>query len=293
MVKSYTTCQILTNTGVVFFNLTQAYDYVPDTVSFTNINKFLGSGFLSRNQSTAASLWWGESLMSMYWGMVVWELESQRRNKTSHDEPFVRRGTVSFTRNESYSDITDLRFFNIDYRFIVDLGGGDYSMVYDPDDVKDPMTAGSLNAEDIYPNIWIKTDTLVKSAYSTVLTDLGQTSASTPNILSDESLLEYFTSNFTDDRKANIKTGPATESYTTLRDSTGPLGTTPSVIATTYICQVPQLKSAANMIVAIVVADLVLLQAVWQLYKLAAETILTRRQPLANYCQGCLAVQNA
>lgn len=73
----------------------------------------------------------------------------------------------------------------------------------------------------------------------------------------------------------------------------GPFGTTPSVIATTYIYQVPQLKSAGNLIVAIVVADLVLLQAVWKLYKLVAETIVTRRQPSANYCQGCLGVSGS
>lgn len=76
----------------------------------------------------------------------------------------MRRGTVSFTRNESYFDIRDLRFFNIDYRFITDLGGGDYSMVCCPT-LRDTMTAGSLNAVD---NIRIKTDTLVKSAYSTI-----------------------------------------------------------------------------------------------------------------------------
>jgi hypothetical protein len=66
------------------------------------------------------------------------------------------------------------------------------------------------------------------------------------------------------------------------------LGTTPSVIATTYLCQVPELKSAGNLIVAILVADLVLLQVTWQLYKLLAEAYLSRRQPTADHCKGCL-----
>lgn len=198
--------------------------------------------------------------MSMYWAMVVWGVEVERWNKTNFGEPFMRRGMIAFTWNASCSDIKDFNFFNIQYRFIIDRGGGDYSMVFDPIP-NGPMTVGNMNAENKYPSIWIKTDTLVKSAYSTVLTDLNQTSL-TPNILNDKTLLEYFTSNFTDERKANVKTGPATESYRKLRESTGPLGTTPSVIATTYMRQMPQLKSAGNIIVAIVVADLVLLKVV-------------------------------
>lgn len=57
-VCTYARCRIITTRGAVFFNLTQDYDYVPDTVSFAQGWPFLGSEFLSRDQNTRASLWW-------------------------------------------------------------------------------------------------------------------------------------------------------------------------------------------------------------------------------------------
>ncbi|KAI1209371.1 uncharacterized protein F4807DRAFT_91589 [Annulohypoxylon truncatum] len=286
LLRSYATCQIATSSGVVFFNLTQTYEYVPSTVSYTDIGKFLGSGFLSRNQTTRASLWWGESLMSTYWGAVTWEMQQERENKTDNHEYGIRKGTVSFMLNGSFSDIKDLKYFNADYRFIVDKGGSYYDVI-SPGGLPMPVTAEFLNATSEYPNIWTKADTLAKSTYSTILTDLGQTTA-TPNILSDATLLTYFTSNISQIEMANFKAGPANESFDDLNATTGPLRVTPSVISTTYLCQVPELKSAGNLILAIIVADLVLMQGVWQLYKISAEWYLTRRQPTANYCQGCM-----
>ncbi|XDG09694.1 hypothetical protein ABKA04_009309 [Annulohypoxylon sp. FPYF3050] len=290
VLRSYATCQIATSTGVVFFNLTQTYEYVPSTASYTDIYKFLGTGFLSRNHTTRASLWWGESLMSMYWGAVTWQMQAERKNKTNNNEFGIRKGTVSFMLNGTFSDIQDLHFFSTDYRFIIDKGGAYYDVIHPgtlPSNIAKPLTAGSLNSVSEYPNIWVKADTLAKSTYSTILTDLGQT-AIVPNILNDEGLLTYFTSNFSQIRMANFKAGPGNDSFNTLKSTTGPLGVTPSVITTTYLCQVPQLKSAGNLILAIIVADLVLLQSMWQLYKIIAEWYLTSRQPSANYCQGCM-----
>ncbi|KAI1460421.1 hypothetical protein F4805DRAFT_392374 [Annulohypoxylon moriforme] len=286
LLRSYVTCQITTSTGVVFFNLTQTYEYVPNTASYTDVYKFLGTGFLSRNQTTRASLWWGETLMSTYWGAVTWQMQIERINKTNNDQLGIRKGTVSFMPNGSFSDIKDLNYLNTDYRFIVDKGGAYFDVICCPS-IPLPLTAGSLNAASVYPNIWVKADTLAKSTYSTILTDLGQ-ATTVSNILSDETLLTYFTSNFSQIKMANFKSGPGNASFDSLKATTGPLGTTPSVLSTTYLCQVPELKSTGNLILAIIVADLVLLQSMWQLYKILAEWYLSRRQPSANYCQGCL-----
>ncbi|CAJ0547373.1 Ff.00g041270.m01.CDS01 [Fusarium sp. VM40] len=130
--------------------------------------------------------------------------------------------------------------------------------------------------------IWIEADTLAKAAYSTILVDLGQTKPES-NILTDTKLLTDFTSSFTGLKSAvNLFPGPANDSYAVLGKSTGPLGIKPSVILTFYVCQVPRLKPAGNLIVAVIVADLVLLQAVWQLYKLATEAYLSRVRPDMN-----------
>ncbi|KAF9770748.1 hypothetical protein IL306_011647 [Fusarium sp. DS 682] len=286
VVRSYISCKIDTPAGEVLFNFTQTYDYVPDSTSFDSLRKSLGTGFLSRNQTTQASLWWGESLMSTYWGEITLMLQDQRGAYKDDDSKIeLNKGTISFTANESYPDIEDLRFFKLDYRFY----GKEISEVACCPKLPSPLSAKILNESDTYPNIWLKADALAKATYSTILVDLGQT-VSKNNILTDSKLLTRFTSNFSTARMANLKSGPATDSYEALKKMTGPLGVTPSVIATTYICQVPRLKAAGNLIVAIIVADIVLLQAVWQLYKLATEAYLSKKGSDPVPCERCLGV---
>jgi hypothetical protein len=74
--------------------------------------------------------------------------------------------------------------------------------------------------------------------------DLGQVSA-TPDILSDTELLQYFT-------QGGFKASPGNDAL---------LGVKSSVLATNYLCQVPRRKPGGSLIIAILVADLVLLRA--------------------------------
>ena len=51
---------------MIYFNLTTEYDYVPPTAQFPTGNYSTQVGlfsFITRNASTKASLWWGESLL--------------------------------------------------------------------------------------------------------------------------------------------------------------------------------------------------------------------------------------
>ena len=57
---------------------------------------------------------------------------------------------------------------------------------------------------------------------------------------------------------------------------TGPLYISPSTISAEYLCQVPKRKPIGNLIVTILVADLVLLQTVWQIYKLVVDTFFLK-----------------
>lgn len=284
-VRAYVTCAVDTDTATTHFNMTTTYDYVPDTSPLFRLHDFLGTDFLDRNNQTRASLYWGESIMSMYWGYLSETMRVIRLNATQNDEASISKGTISFLPTDQ-SDITDLHFFGIDYRLIVDLGQGDYNLIY-PGIYNETYNITRLDSIRAYPNIWIITDTLVKATYSTVLTDLGQTSE--PNILTDSKLLEYFTSNFsTASQHLTLAIpGPATQDFHTLGASTGPLGTTPSVISTTYICQVPQLKSGGSLFLAILIADLVFLQTLWKVFTLVTEGVLLRKRPSANQCLGC------
>lgn len=64
--KAFITCSIQGEEGMIYFNLTTEYDYVPPTAQFPTGNYSTQVGlfsFITRNASTKASLWWGESLL--------------------------------------------------------------------------------------------------------------------------------------------------------------------------------------------------------------------------------------
>jgi hypothetical protein len=283
VVQTYVLCGFYTPSGLIQFNLTQAYDYIPATFSWSHLYAFLGTNFLERDKSTRASLWWGESALSNYYVYLTRTMQDIRVNATYNGEPGIRKGTIFITPgNNTARDIKSLQFFNVDYRFVVDLGYGNFEVLSPGDN----PTVSKLDQGRVYPNVWIIADSLAKSAYSTVLTDLGQTAAE-PNLLTNDDDLEYFSRNFStiQRHKANADPGPEADvHYDPAKSGTGPLGTTPSVLSMGYICQVPRLKSTGNLIVSILVADLVFLQAVWRLFKLVTDAYLFKSRPESNQC---------
>ncbi|KAK8112527.1 hypothetical protein PG984_013053 [Apiospora sp. TS-2023a] len=291
-VRTYTTCRISTVRGTVFFNLTQDYDYVPDTVSFAQDWPFLGSGFLSRDRKARASLWWGESLMSTYWAQMIYLLQNETReagDKYYH----IRKGSLSFIPRPEEVEITSPDFFRFNTRFIEPTKPGEYKWPRSANDKEEPLA--ELIKKASYPNIWSPADNLAKSVYSTVLTDLGQAS-SRPNLLADATTLQTFAAQLPSAQEnvvPNAKPGPATQSYDQMKQFVGPLGVHPSVISAQYICQVPRRRSAFNLTMALLTADLVFLQAAWTLYTLVASWWLRRKDPASDCCSGCLGGMTA
>lgn len=285
VVRTYITCGFASPGGLTKFNLTQTYDYVPSTLSFAGLYTFLATNFLGRDKSTRASLWWGESALSNYYVYLTRTMQDIRTNVTENGQAGIRKGTIYFTPgNGAVADIKSLQFFDIDYRFLVDLALGDFRVISPGRSI----TVTELDQGQVYPNVWVIADSLAKSAYSTVLVDLGQ-AMSKPNFLTSTGDLEYFTSNFSmiQQHKANADPGPEADvDYNTAKNGTGALGTTPSIISMRYICQVPQLKSTGNLIVSILVADLVLLQATWKLFKLVTDMYLLKSRPESNQCKA-------
>ena len=293
-VRAYMLCTVQVAGGAARMNLTMEYDFVPPTMSFAGLkpvnNSFRGAGFRARDRQNRASLYWGESLMSVYYAYLTTVMQDIRVSMTSGGLTGIRKGTLAFVRDENAtSDISSLDFFSVDYRFVVDETRGHFRMVF-PGQYNESRSIGDLDRRAAYPNIWIPADTLVKSTYASILTDLGQP-ATPQNLLTDPDLLKHFTSNFSEaaQHKANAQPGPLTEAYATAGATTGPLGTTPSVLSTTYICETPQLKSGGNLVVSVLLADLVFLQALWKLFTLAVGGFALRKRPRAGYCEGCLA----
>jgi hypothetical protein len=191
--------------------------------------------------------------------------------------------------------MTDLDFFSgVSYHFVTEVNGKTACCV-NPAGHNYSITIGNLAAHNEAPNIWIEADSLAKSFYATIMADLGQNSS--VNMLANETALEYFTATLTNTVGGQdssviqswLATTPATQKYSDIKDTTGSLNIDPSVIAAQYLCQIPRLKSGGSLFVAILIADLVFLQALWKILNWIMVWRLERSDTQANFCEGCKA----
>ena len=60
-----------------------------------------------------------------------------------------------------------------------------------------------------------------------------------------------------------------------------------ATFATRCLCQAPQRKSTGSLVISILMADLVFLQALWKVFNRAVTFTLEHRHPAAKFCQGC------
>ena len=116
----------------------------------------------------------------------------------------------------------------------------------------------------------ISADSLAKMFYFTIMTDLGQVETG-PNPLVDPALVEYYSRNITliTKEKESVpdkSVGVGKYWDRGVKADNGRGGKTvevgcihPSTIATTYLCQVPKLKSSGTLFVSVLINDIVLL----------------------------------
>jgi hypothetical protein len=87
------------------------------------------------------------------------------------------------------------------------------------------------------------------------------------------------------------QTVPLNQSYALFSPKLGPLGmdyANTTTLFAQYLCSVPQPKNTGNLLVAMLIADLVVLHTAWQLLNWGATNALTKRDPSFMACQGCL-----
>jgi hypothetical protein len=191
--------------------------------------------------------------------------------------------------NTSVEDITDQSFLSIGYRFMREEINSDGNAISGNDSVTFPTLISTQTS----PNIWLQASALAKALYSSILIDLGQSYSPLSNILLNATTLATYSENFTTtlnyEAAYNAPPGPANNSYAILGHTTGPLGTAPAVIVTQYLCQVPVRKAFGSLFLAVLVADLVFIQAAWTILNLVTTQVLLKRNPEGKFC---LFVQN-
>lgn len=227
---------------------------------------------LSAGTSKALSL--GVGLLMKYWNQVA---ERYYLENVNLDIPFYKAG-VTLTRTTGYrtsvpvtmEQIMDMDFLRVDGCWLTPLNS---TGIWHANSYCDSHTISELaqgnTEQSLFPSIWEPLSWLAKAMWFTILADLGRDDEVLPNILSRPSVV-----------------GDLTEDIF-LSTSVDDYRITPSVLATTYMCQVPRLKSTGTLIVSVLVADLVLLQAIWKLFVLAMNYFLVSNNEEMRYCEGC------
>jgi hypothetical protein len=277
--RAFATCEIDGPLGHTTVNLTAQYNPITGTGDVPGTSRLI-----SRNRMTKATFFWAEALLSAYWVdtvSTVWNLSAPLE---------LQKGVLWFRPNKGVTDITSLQFFDMNYNFFSE---GNATYLHDTWHT----TEHYINRKNLsQPQIWLQSDRLAKSMYSTVMADLGQTNATHgPSLLNDPATLQMYSSNFSWIANSSDIYKPSfspleKQDYQTLKKQgeTGPLAFSPSVISTKYLCQVPQLKSPGDILMSVLLADLVFLSLAWKIFTYGVDYFFLHKLPSSNYCEGCL-----
>ncbi len=304
LLKASATCAIDVDTSQskgnkasekTYFDLLGSYNLIDDTFPH----------FLLRNKTEKASLYWGESLLSLYYLVTAKAYYDGARNKpwgSNGTNPDAYQAWIQLTRQSdaasgSVEEVTSNEFFSVSCFTEASYCGNNTI----PWLLEGPGVAG--HGFDPYPGIWTAIDFLGKAMWFTVMTDLGQNDTAIPNMLAYPDLLKNLSRNVTNEVQAfeaiqnssgrgstsRIDTSLETTSFDPSAVPQPVLGAQPSFLSTNYICQIPKMKSPGTQALAILLANLVLLHTIWQVYKLILDAvILGRGDPSLKYCEGCL-----
>ncbi|SPJ82354.1 uncharacterized protein FTOL_09759 [Fusarium torulosum] len=150
----------------------------------------------------------------------------------------------------------------------------------------------------LLPGIWLSANNLAKAFYFTILADLGQTDSG-PNILDNADLLAFSTKGYQvildrkeilgDNLRLNRTIGLAQRAFTSKDVSKDDLGVEASVISTTFLCQIPRLKSTPSLVASVIINTMVILSGMWTLYGFSIDAFVSSRPPELMNCTGCAA----
>jgi hypothetical protein len=274
-------CSITNMQGRMRFNFTTEYDLVPPNANkrydLTNGGKDQWAyaaqqnlfQFVVSNNTNDPAMWWAESLMSYSWLDTALKMEQANDAEDSEEGKKWQSGSINFWPSGNTTDISSGSFFNIIWYFLQDSGSIYYS------GAKPVEIHASFSSP--LDQMLYSADTLAKSFYSAISADLGIVNG--PNILMNEETLQSFTGNYSNIEFVLVSAGPAGDSYEALKAVTGKPKVVPSTIFTTYLCQTPERKLTTALIVSVLLANLVLLRALWSIMTFVAVHIVEARDP--------------
>ncbi|EXK44702.1 hypothetical protein FOXG_03852 [Fusarium oxysporum f. sp. lycopersici 4287] len=286
-------CNVMTSEGLVNIIL---------GVEYTGQSDHIYDYVIEDDYKTHASTWWGTRLLNVYFTGI---LSTMSQTQDLGDDSYWMTGGITFTTNPNIKDIRDPKLFNLAGWFLSSDGFIQNEPLNDTSFIKtDPK---------FVPVVWESLH-YTRILHSLIAVDLGNQNA--PNLLLDKKDLQYAILPPDDPNRKNGSflndsslTGQATryaqiptpgaplpptdknlvllnETYDRFASEMGPLESKDATIVSQYLCSVPQSKSPGIMLLAILLADLVFLQAAWVIYNWIAGSMLSESQ--MQTCQGCV-----
>lgn len=219
----------------------------------------------------------GAAMLSTYWDELATKYYLENVNL---DRPFykaevtlVRTAGARSVRPVTVEQIMDMDFLSVDSCWLVPLNSTGFSHADEHCNGKHiSELAQNGTGDGILPSIWQPLRMLGTAMWFAVLADLGRDDHILPNILAHPQKVRNLT-------KLEFFDG---------LDGISQVMVAPSVLSTTYICQVPRLKSTGTLIVSVLVADLVLLQTIWKVFVLVVDHFLASKKEELTYCERCV-----
>ncbi|PNP82744.1 hypothetical protein FNYG_03975 [Fusarium nygamai] len=304
-------CNVMTSEGLV--NITLGVEY-------TGQSDHIYDYVIEDDYKTHASTWWGTRLLNIYFTGI---LSTMSQTQDLGDDSYWMTGGITFTTNPTIKDIRDPKLFNLAGWFLSSDGfiqnerefllPTKYFLYLRPEALNDLSFIKTDPKNQFVPVVWESLH-YTRILHSLIAVDLGN--KNTPNLLLDEKNLRYAILPPDDPNRKNGSflngsslTGQATryaqipklgvplpptdknlvllnETYDMFASKMGPLGSKNATIVSQYLCSVPQSKSPGVMLLAILLADLVFLQAAWVIYNWIAGSMLSSSQ--MQTCQGCI-----
>ena len=279
------TCSAYNGESRSFFNMTAQYQIASSIDSghsngITNGVALGNIGFLNLDQKSKACLWWGHELLVMWFWNMIDTLATYADNNVT-DANTITNARLSMAPS-GHTNITSLDFFNITGWFY--MGNGDLHAL---------QVNGKATSHKIHPilagvDVGLQVHHFATVFYSTILSDLGQPNG--PNILTDFGLIQQYVLEGYDVRALpgfNAANTTAQQAFDQAKARAGPLSISPSTFNSQYICQVPRRRKAGPVLIAVLVADIVFLQALFNILTLTTTWFLARTDKQSNYCEGC------
>lgn len=257
------------------------------------------SQFLGVNATAKSSLYWGESVARLYWAnfLMNYFQDSTHLDPPLYKANFVLDRPTTWQTTDHGPNSTD--FLRLAFCIATQLNATGMAE-NSPNVCEESESLDHMIGTGHLPNVWEPLGVMAKAMWFLLLADLGQDdSPSEPNILAQADSLAVLTQNMTQVNSSISEPfrfeidahGLSLNPYIMSEEADSHLFVNQSVLVTSYTCQVPRRKAMVSLIIPIIVANLVLLQAGWQLFVYLVDQFFISKDKELSYCTGCSGSQ--